>query len=311
VTVAGVEAIETFACFGGDVTVIVMGRGPAGSPGEAVAAVKHRMLEWHQQFSRFEPDSELSRLNADRRETVPVSPVMARFVDALLGAAVATGGLVDATLVGEIEAAGYATHFDGEPVPLAQALDLAPQRKPGGPSAAARWRALSVDRGAGTVTRPPGLSLDSGGIAKGLFCDILAGVLDGHQAYAIDCAGDVRLGGRDALQRPVQVAGPFTDAILHTFSLQAGAVATSGVSKRSWLDHDGRPAHHLLDPASGRPAYTGIVQASAIAPSGVEAEWRAKAALLSGPSAASDWLTHGGLVVFDDASFELSPVTLR
>jgi thiamine biosynthesis lipoprotein len=266
------------------------------------------MLEWHQQFSRFEPDSELSRLNADPRETVPVSPVMARFVDALFRAAAETGGLVDATLVGEIEAAGYAAHFDAEPVPLARALELAPRRAAGGPSEAANWRAVSLDRAAGAVTRPPGVSLDSGGIAKGLFCDILAGILDGHQSYAIDCAGDVRLGGRAALQRPVQVASPFADAILHTFSLSGGAVATSGVGKRSWLDHDGRPAHHLLDPASGRPAYTGIVQASAVAPNGVEAEWRAKAALLSGPSGAHAWLAHGGLVVFDDASFELSPV---
>jgi thiamine biosynthesis lipoprotein len=269
------------------------------------------MREWHQQFSRFEPQSELSRLNADRRVTVPVSPVMARFVEALLGAATATGGLVDATLLGEIEAAGYATHFDSEPVPLVRALELAPQRAPAGPSEAARWRAVSVDRDTGTVTRPPGVSLDSGGITKGLFCDVVAGILDGHAAYAIDCAGDVRLGGRDGLQRPVQVASPFGDAILHVWSLSGGAVATSGVGKRSWLDRDGRPAHHLLDPASGRPAYTGIVQASAIAPSGVEAEWRAKAALLSGPNGAHAWLAHGGLVVYDDASFELSPVTLR
>jgi thiamine biosynthesis lipoprotein len=305
--VPAAEVIESFACFGGEVTVVVMGNGPAGSAGEAVAAVKRRMLEWHQQFSRFEPDSELSRLNADQRETVPVSPVMARFVEALAAAAAATGGLVDATLVGELEAAGYATHFDSEPVPLVRALELAPQRAAAGPSQAARWRAVSVDRGRGTVTRPPGVSLDSGGIAKGLFCDILASILDGHSSYAIDCAGDVRLGGRAGLKRPVQVASPFADAILHVFSLNGGAVATSGVGKRSWLDGDGRPAHHLLDPASGRPAYTGIVQASAIAPSGVEAEWRAKAALLSGPNGAPAWLTHGGLVVHDDASFELLP----
>jgi thiamine biosynthesis lipoprotein len=103
---------------------------------------------------------------------------------------------------------------------------------------------------------------------------------------------------------------PFADEILHTFSLSGGAVATSGIGKRSWLDHDGRPAHHLLDPASGRPAYTGIVQASAVAPSGVESEWRAKAALLGGPSGAHAWLAHGGLVVLDDSSFEVSPEEL-
>jgi len=32
------------------------------------------------------------------------------------------------------------------------------------------------------------------------------------------------------------------------------------------VDDDARPAHHLLDPRTGRPAYTGVVQATALAP---------------------------------------------
>jgi thiamine biosynthesis lipoprotein len=303
--VSAAEAIETFPCFGGTVTAIVMGAGPAGTPAVAAAAVKRRMLEWHAQFSRFEPGSELSRLNADPRETVPVSPMMARFIAAALAAASATGGLVDPTLAGEIEAAGYAGHFDADPVPLERALALAPPRTPAGPSPDARWREIHVD--AGAVTRPPGVRLDSGGIAKGLFGDILAGVLARHESFALDVAGDVRLGGSAGLERAVQVAGPFAEGFLHVFSLRDGAVATSGVGKRSWLDAAGRPAHHLLDPASGRPAYTGLVQVTAIAPFGVEAEWRAKAALLSGAGAAATWLPYGGLIVSDDAGVELVP----
>jgi thiamine biosynthesis lipoprotein len=162
-----------------------------------------------------------------------------------------------------------------------------------------------LDRARGTVTRPVGTRFDSGGIAKGLFGDVLAGVLDSHRSFAIDCAGDLRLGGDGQVERPVLVASPFEDVILHTYALHRGAVATSGVGNRSWLDADGSPAHHLLDPASGRPAYTGIVQVTAIAPSGVEAEWRAKAALLSGPRDERRWLPHGGLAVYDDGHFEL------
>jgi hypothetical protein len=75
-------------------------------------------------------------------------------------------------------------------------------------------------------------------------------------------------------------------------------VATSGIGRRSWLGRDGRPAHHLLDPATGRPAFTGIVQATAIAPTALEAELRAKAAVR--PPAAAGWLEHGGAVVYDD-----------
>ena len=138
-----------------------------------------------------------------------------------------------------------------------------------------------------------------------MFGDVLATVLGGHESFAVDCAGDARLGGAGGLTRPVQVASPFDDSILHVFELTGGAAATSGIGRRSWLDGDGRPAHHLLDPETGRPAFTGIVQVTALAPTGVEAEILTKAALLSGPSEARQWLRHGGLVVYEDGSFDV------
>jgi thiamine biosynthesis lipoprotein len=157
-----------------------------------------------------------------------------------------------------------------------------------------------ADRRRGVVRRPPGVALDSGGLAKGLFADLIAAELAPHPGFVVNCAGDVRFGGPDP--RPVQVASPFGDAILHTFALAAGAAGTSGISRRSWLDRSGRPAHHLLDPATGAPAFTGVVQATALAPTAVEAEALAKAALLSGPDGAPAWLPHGGVVVLDDGT---------
>jgi thiamine biosynthesis lipoprotein len=100
----------------------------------------------------------------------------------------------------------------------------------------------------------------------------------------------------------VHVTGPYGDSVLHTFELRGGGVATSGIGRRSWIGPDGRVAHHLLDPASGRPAFTGVAQATALAPTALDAEIRAKAALLSGPEAAAGWLEHGGAVVLDDGS---------
>jgi thiamine biosynthesis lipoprotein len=299
------EAIETFPCFGSSATVIVMGAGPAGAPPAAAALLKRRLLAWHEQFSRFEPGSELCVLNDDPRETVPVSTVMRRLIEAILEGARLSGGLVDATLVGEIERAGYRQDFEAPPLALADALRLAPPRAPAGPSARPRWHEVSVDAAHGTVTRPPGVRFDSGGIAKGLFADILAGVLALHASYAIDCAGDVRVGGAAGLERPVAVASPFDASILHTFALSRGAAATSGIGARSWREADERPAHHLLDPATGRPAFTGVVQATALAPTAVEAEVLAKTAVLGGPGAAAATLRHGGLIVYDDGAIEV------
>jgi thiamine biosynthesis lipoprotein len=138
-----------------------------------------------------------------------------------------------------------------------------------------------------------------------VFADELASMLAAHHAFVVDCAGDMRLGGRARTPRCVNVASPFDDSTLHTFELAAGAVATSGVGKRSWTRPDGRPAHHLLDPATGEPAFTGVVQATALAPTATEAEILSKAAALSGPERAADWLEHGGLVVLEDGSFEI------
>ena len=299
------EAIERFPCFGGQATVIVSGAGPGGSAAGAAALARTRLLEWHDQFSRFEQASELARVNADPRWTVPVSPVMARLIAAIIDAARTSGGLVDATLLGEIERAGYSVHFDSEPLPLGVALAAAPPRMPGRPNPVSRWREVTLDPHDGTVTRPPGVRFDGGGIAKGLFGDILAGVLGCHESFVVDCAGDLRLGGRAALARPVQVASPFDDAIVHTVELVAGAAATSGIGRRSWLDADGRPAHHLLDPSTGAPAFTGIVQVTALAPSAVEAEVLTKTALLRGPAGAAATLHHGGVLVYDDGRIEI------
>jgi thiamine biosynthesis lipoprotein len=307
------EQIERFACFGSRCTVLVSGVDATHSASAAALQARHTLELWHEQFSRFLPDSELSRLNEDPRREVPVSPLLARLVAAIGAAGRLSGGLVDATLIEPLLAAGY-EHDLGEPLALSRALELAPPRKPASANAAHGWRKLDVDLRSGIVTRPPGLQIDSGGLAKGLFADVLAARLARHRSFAVDCAGDIAIGGRAGVARRVEVESPLDGSVLHTFDVLAGGVATSGIARRSWLDEHGCPAHHLLDPASGRPAFTGIVQATALAPSALEAEIRAKSALLVGPRAARAQLPHGGVVVLDSGAhlvFEPQPnVTL-
>jgi FAD:protein FMN transferase len=300
------EAVERFPCFGGTCEVRV-----AGPYGRAAAVrVRDRLLEWHDRFTRFTPDSELSRLNADPRGEVPVSESMLALVEAVAAAAEQTGGLVDGTLGSEIETAGYDRDLKlgatggSAPLPLALVLRLAPRRRPAGPSPHARWRTITADRRSGVVRRPPGVAIDGGGLAKGLFADLLAADLAGQSGFVVNCAGDLRIGGTEP--RALQVASPFGSGILHRFGITTGAAATSGISARAWLSSCGAAAHHLLDPATGAPAFTGVVQATALAPTAIEAEIRAKAALLSGPDRARAWLEpHGGVVVRDDGTHEV------
>jgi thiamine biosynthesis lipoprotein len=300
----GAEISDRFECFGSVCEAFVIGSGRSGSAGEATAMVRRSLLAWHLRFSRFLVDSELSRVNDDRRELVPVSPMMARFADAVVAAGSMTGGLVDATLIDQIERSGYVRDLRTGPA-LAETLELAPRRVPAAQAGSPGWQQLEVDLASGTLRRPPAVKLDSGGIAKGLFADVLADSLASHASFAINCAGDIAIGGADGLTRSIRVESPFDGRILHTFELARAGVATSGIGRRSWLDADGRPAHHLLDPSTGEPAFTGIVQVTALAPEALTAEIRAKAALLSGPRRAPGWLPHGGVIVFDDGSHQV------
>lgn len=296
------EQLERFDCFGGSCSVLVSGADGERSAAAAARDARRCLLEWHGRFSRFFADSEISLLNEDPREEVPASETLLRLAAAVRSAGELSDGLVDATLAQEIELAGYAEDLHRPTLPPALALALAPPRKPARPRPRECWREISVDFDRGVVIRPPGLRIDGGGLAKGLFADIWAERLAGHAAFAVDCAGDLALGGTAELPRAVYAESPFDRSVLHTFALSAGAVATSGITRRSWLGPDVRPAHHLLDPATGAPAFTGVVQATALAPSALEAEVRAKAALLAGPQAASRYLPHGGAVVCEDGS---------
>jgi hypothetical protein len=50
------ETHETFECFGGTCSVHVIGDGSF----EAARSAKDQLLDWHDRFTRFEPDSEVS-----------------------------------------------------------------------------------------------------------------------------------------------------------------------------------------------------------------------------------------------------------
>jgi thiamine biosynthesis lipoprotein len=307
----------TFDAMGSHVRFLIGEPGPGMDPAPQAAERARRFVaEFDATLSRFKPESELSALNADPRECVPASELMRAAVRAGLAGAERSGGLVDPTLAEEIEAAGYVASRAGvEGAPLAEALDEAPPRRPAGPRAEARWRQVVVDDEAGTICRPPGLRLDTGGAGKGLAADLIAAELCGYSRFIVDCGGDIRIGGADALVNPYEVfvEHPLTGERAHVLRLGIGGVATSGLNVRIWRDAEGRFAHHLLDPASGKPAWTGLVGVTALGDTAVEAETLSKAALLSGPERGREVLAeHGGLLVHDSGRVErVGPLAVK
>jgi thiamine biosynthesis lipoprotein len=300
----------TFDAMGSHVRLLIGEPGPGMAPAAEAAEQGQRFVEdFDRTLSRFNPSSELCRLNADPRERVPASELMRRAIEAGVLAAEWSDGLVDPTLIAEIEEAGYVASRAGMTgMPLGDALADAPERHPAAPRPEQSWRGFEVDDEAGEIVRPPGLRFDTGGTGKGLAADMLAASLRGYSRYIVDCGGDIRIGGADALVHPYEVfvEHPISGARAHVLRLGSGGVATSGINVRIWRDPDGHYSHHLLDPASGRPAWTGVVGATALGATALEAETFSKAALLSGPERGRELLAEqGGLLVHDSGRVEL------
>jgi thiamine biosynthesis lipoprotein len=276
-------------------TVRLIASGPAAQ--RVVARARADILDYHARLSRFLPGSELSALNRDPRPTVPASALLRDALRAALWAAGYSDGLVDPCVHDALVAAGYGRSYERP----AQVPAPAGPHRAARPDPAARWRAIRVDEAAGTVARPPGLRLDLGGTGKGHVADLVARRLAACGHWVVDCGGDVRVGGA----RPVQVAHPLRAEPAAELVVADAALATSSVMSRAWLRDDGRPAHHLLDPSTGLPVRTGLLCASAVAPTTLHAETLAKLALLLGPERARPLLGgHGGVLVYEDGSVE-------
>ncbi len=221
------------------------------------------------QFSRFREDSELSRVNRTPREIVTVSKTFGQMIQRALGAAAATGGLVDPTLGGALAAAGYDRDFD----------DLEPRAETVRPGGRGRWR--DVRMLGRLLVRPVGVELDLNGVVKGQTVDEAAGLLSGD--------GFVAAGGDYAGHGEFDVALPGGGSVRVT----RGGLATSGTTKRRWL-RAGVWQHHLIDPRSGTPADSPWPEVTVSAGTCLQADVAAKAAFLLGADG-PDWLDSRGL----------------
>jgi thiamine biosynthesis lipoprotein len=307
--IGAIEYDHGFPLMGTDIRLLVSSPAPSGPATEVLMRrVRARLEEIHGALTRFDPDSELNLLNGHAGEWVPVSGVLLAGVEAAVRAAQRSGGLVDPTLTRHLERAGYATsHVGRSPAPVARALACAPERVPAAPDPAARWQRIQIDGVRSAVRLPRGVRLDLGGSAKGMAVDVAARLLGGTPAFAVDGGGDVRLGGRSPAPRVVEIAHPLNDGVAHRFTVTTGAVATSGLGSRVWAtDFGARFAHHLIDPSRGAPAWTGVIQATALAPTTLEAETLAKMAVLRGPLGGRAALRrHGGALILDDGALIL------
>ena len=136
------------------------------------------------------------------------------------------------------------------------------------------------------VKADPRVQLDASAIAKGYGCDLVAEYLraKGCQNFMVDIGGELVVSGVNPNGKKwrVGVSKPenTTDAnVVEVLEVTDCAVATSGNYRQFYQTEDGMVGH-TIDPRTGRPAVNNIVSATIIAPTCMEADALATAAMV-------------------------------
>lgn len=245
-------------------------------------SVGSRVEIWEQRFSRFRPESELCQVN---RSSGGATQVSREFIEMLLAARdgyVFSGGRFDPTILSALESAGYDRPFAEleslEVVPMGARLDNRLGQ--------ANMLDISIDESASTVTLPPGMRIDFGGIAKGAFVDSLTDLLHNVPGGIVNAGGDLLSwgypsGGDYWLVSVQHPAHPDRD--IAQIRLPGGrrfAVATSSTHIRAWKSSTSRH-NHVIDPRTGQSVPGETPSVTVVSDSVTRAEIEAKSILIA------------------------------
>ncbi len=267
----------SFRAVGTSCSAAVTVRAPldAGRASAALAAAVAEVEACEAALSRFRETSDLSRLNGAQGHWTAVGERLLEALRLALRARDETGGRFDPTILPALVAAGYDRSF-------AQ-LEGRPPATPLG------WRAggtIELDETRYRARLQPATAVDLGGIGKGYAASralkAMKGAWPGIPGGIVDLGGDIALWGETPEQTPwrIAVADPRTPgATAGTLLLQGGGVATSGRDVRRFGPQ--HSLHHLIDPATGRPAEPGPLTVTVVASSATEAEAHATALAIS------------------------------
>lgn len=244
------------------------------------------------QWSRFDPASEVSRLNGLMvGESLSVSLPLARLLQRAIRYFEQTEQYFSPFLLEQQQANGYDRSFPFQRAVESLRFESPPESSP------------FVVEGC-DVTRVSHGTIDLGGIGKGAAAMLAAQRLRKKQPRGlIEAGGDVIVWS-DTQPWKVAITDPQTEQAIAEVQLRQGAIATSNRVYRSWKGGQ-RTNHHLLSGKTGRPIETDVVQVTASAPQLYEAEVMTKLAFQMTEAERQDklfkWFPKGRLLLMDES----------
>ena len=231
--------------------------------------------------------SDAARLNAADGAWTRIDARTAELLDMSLSLAELTGGAFSPALGGvtalwKIGTPEARVPSDGE---IAEALKYTDYSK----------IELRVENGAHFARLPRGMRLDLGAIAKGYIAGVLKSQLaaDGVSRAIIDLGGNLDFVGepqrggpwRAGLQQPERPRGEYFGII----EAEDTSVVTSGPYER-YFEKDGVRYHHIIDPATGRPARSGLASVTVVDADSARADTLCTALFVMGSRRAPEFL---------------------
>ena len=234
-------------------------------------------------FSVTDGDSVIYRLNAAGESSV--DPETLYVLSRTLEACEATDGALDITLYPVIRAWGFTT--GSYRVPDEREIDALLEN--------VTWRKVTLTEDA--ISLGEGVMVDLGAVVKGYASDRIAAILKeaGVTGALLDLGGNIycvgvkpdgslwRIGIRDP-EDPSSYVG--------IVSIADRAVITSGAYERYFTADDGTVYGHIFDPATGRPANSGLMSVTVIGEDGLMCDALSTALYVMGAERASEFLNE-------------------
>lgn len=251
---------------------------------ELFSSLWEQIYLFDKKFSRFSPDSELSKFNIQSGKTVIISSEFKRLLETSKLMSQKTSGVYNPFILPGLERAGYTSSW------TEQKSDKNKQTRSN--KSLFKYDELIINQSSGKI--PANSALDLGGIGKGYLLDQLSEFLEhqGIRRYWLSLGGDIICNGTDIDGKPwlIGVASAYSaQTNIEQISNKSSklAIATSGILKRSGTNF-GKKWHHLINPATNEPAITDVLTAAVCADTAVAADIAAKCMVIIGHAKAQN-----------------------
>lgn len=238
-------------------------------------------------WSVTDADSEIYRANHSQGETITISSETADIISFALEMAQKTKGALDPTIYPVLTAWGFTTEDKQVPSPeqISQLLSYV------------GYDRISLD---GTsLTVPEGMELDLGAVGKGYTADLVTQLLkdQGIESALLSLGGNIQaIGSRpDGDPWRIGIRAPWEEGNVGILTVRDMAVVTSGGYENYFEDEEGNIYWHILDPATGYPARSGLKSVTIVGKEGKLCDALSTSLFVMGAEGAENyWRENGG-----------------